>query len=154
MQKIAIGSDHKGYHLKQKIIDYLKSTNFEIVDEGTFSEDSVDYPDYAYQVAEKVASKQVDLGILICYTGIGMCIVANKVHGIRASLVNNVEDAILTKEHNDSNILCLGAKNLRDDLALEIVKAYINAQFSGGRHLVRLNKICMIEEKEDNREKR
>ncbi len=145
MLKIAIGCDHKGYQVKNAIIDYLKKQQVIIQDEGTYSEESCDYPDYAYHVSLKVAKKEVDFGILICYTGIGMSIAANKVRGVRASLVGSVEDAILTREHNDSNVLCLSSKNTPIETALAIVKAYLEANFTGGRHQGRLDKIAKVE---------
>lgn len=146
MLKIAIGSDHKGYPVKKAIIDYLKSQQISVIDEGTYSEQSCDYPDYAYPVALKVAKKEVDFGILICYTGIGMSIAANKVKGVRASLVGKVEDAILTREHNDSNILCLSSKNTPIETTLEIVKAYLETSFTKGRHQARIDKITKVEQ--------
>lgn len=145
MQKIAIGSDHKGYAIKKTIIDYLQKVGISVIDVGPFNEKSVDYPDYAYKVSKMVANNEVSVGILICYTGIGMSIVANKVNGIRASLVGSVEDAILTREHNNSNVLCMGAKNITEKLALQIVKAYLNSSFTGERHCVRVDKITKIE---------
>ncbi len=145
MLKIAIGCDHKGYQVKNAIIDYLKKQQVMVQDEGTYSEESCDYPDYAYPVSLKVAKKEVDFGILICYTGIGMSIAANKVRGVRASLVGSVEDAILTREHNDSNVLCLSSKNTPIETALAIVKAYLEANFTGGRHQGRLDKIAKVE---------
>lgn len=146
--KITIGCDHKGYQAKNAIIDYLKNKQITVTDEGTYSEESCDYPDYAYAVAKKVAKNEADFGILICYTGIGMSITANKVKGIRASLVGSVEDAILTREHNNSNILCLSAKNTPINLILEIVDAYLKTDFAGGRHQNRVDKITKVEKDE------
>lgn len=146
--KITIGCDHKGYQAKNAIIDYLKNKQIVVTDEGTYSEESCDYPDYAYAVAKKVAKNEADFGILICYTGIGMSITANKVKGIRASLVGSVEDAILTREHNNSNILCLSAKNTPINLILEIVDAYLKTDFAGGRHQNRVDKITKVEKDE------
>lgn len=147
--KITIGSDHKGFQAKKAVIEYLKKQNICVTDEGTYSEDSCDYPDYAYPVAKKVAAKEADFGILICYTGIGMSIAANKVKGIRASLVGNVEDAILTREHNNSNVLCLSAKNTEIKTILEIVDAYLKTEFAGGRHQNRVDKILKVETNEE-----
>lgn len=146
MQKIAIGADHKGFSHKSAIIEHLTKKGFEVIDVGPFNEESVDYPDYAFPVAKKVVQKEVDAGILICYTGIGMSIAANKVKGVRASLVDRVEDAILTREHNDSNVLCMSAKNLSIASAIEIVDAYLKASFAGERHLNRVNKLLKIEQ--------
>ena len=145
MMKIAIGCDHKGYEAKKDIIDYLKAKEILVTDEGTYSEQSCDYPDYGYKVASKVAKGEVNFGILICYTGIGMSIVANKVKGVRASLVGSIEDAILTREHNNSNVLCLSAKNTSIELIIKIVDAYLNASFAGGRHQARVDKITKVE---------
>lgn len=145
MMKIAIGCDHKGYEAKKAIIDYLKAKEILVTDEGTYSEQSCDYPDYGYKVASKVGKGEVNFGILICYTGIGMSIVANKVKGVRASLVGSIEDAILTREHNNSNVLCLSAKNTSIELIIKIVDAYLNASFAGGRHQARVDKITKVE---------
>lgn len=150
--KITIGCDHKGFQAKNAIIEFLKNKEINVIDEGTYSEDSCDYPDYAYPVAKKVANNEADFGILICYTGIGMSIVANKVNGVRASLVGSVEDAILTREHNNSNILCLSAKNTPINTILEIVDAYLKTDFAGGRHQNRVDKIIKVE-KESNEKK-
>lgn len=142
--KIYIGSDHAGYDRKTEIIEFLKAKQIEVVDCGTYSKESVDYPDYAKEVCLGCLNDST-YGILVCYTGIGMSITANKFKGIRASLVGSVEDAILTKEHNDSNVLCLSAKNTSKELTLEIVDAYLNASFTHGRHERRVNKILEIE---------
>lgn len=146
--RISIGADHKGIDHKKAIIDYLKSKEIAVTDEGPFSSDSVDYPDFAKVVAGKVSRNEVDFGILICYTGIGMSIVANKFKGVRASLVGLKEDAILTREHNNSNVLCLSAKNTSISDTIEIVDAYLNTHFTHGRHENRVNKICVIEDEE------
>ena len=146
--KISIGADHKGVEHKKAIINYLQNKGFLVYDEGPYTLDSVDYPDYAKKVAKKVTNKEVDFGILICYTGIGMCIAANKVRGVRASLVHLVEDAILTREHNNSNVLCLSAKNTTIDDSIKIVEAYLNSSFTEGRHLQRVEKVCKIEDEE------
>jgi RpiB/LacA/LacB family sugar-phosphate isomerase len=146
--KISIGADHKGVLHKKAIIDYLEKQNFVVFNEGPDSEESVDYPDYAKVVARKVASKEVDFGILVCYTGIGMSIAANKVKGVRASLVGIVEDAILTREHNNSNVLCLSAKNTTVEDTIKIVDAYLKTSFTAGRHSNRVEKICLIENEE------
>jgi ribose 5-phosphate isomerase B len=143
--KIAIGSDHAGLNLKNDIIKYLEEKNIKVVDEGTYSLDSVDYPDFAVKVCHDYVSGIVDYGILVCYTGIGMSMAANKVKGIRAALVGIVEDAILTKEHNNANVLCLSAKNTKTDLALEIVDAFLATEFTHGRHERRVQKVMEIE---------
>jgi len=146
--RISIGADHKGVDHKKAICEFLESKGIIVYDEGPYAYDSVDYPDYAKIVASKVSKKEVDFGILICYTGIGMSMAANKVKGVRASLVGIVEDAILTREHNDSNVLCLSAKNTSIDDALKIVDAYLNTTFTAGRHTARVDKVMMLENEE------
>ena len=143
--RISIGAYHKGVDHKKAICNYLESKSIVVSDEGPYAYDSVDYPDYAKIVANKVSNKEVDFGILICYTGIGMSIAANKVKGVRASLVGIVEDAILTREHNDSNVLCLSAKNTSIEDTIKIVEAYLNTEFTAGRHTARVNKVMSIE---------
>lgn len=143
--KIAIGADHAGYMLKEEIKKYLDSKNIEYIDYGTYSLDSIDYPDYALPVAKAVASGECTQGILVCYTGIGMSMCANKVKGIRGALVGSVENAILTREHNNANVLCLGAKDTMSDVAFKIVDAFINTKFTHGRHERRVNKVMCIE---------
>ncbi|XMB86719.1 ribose 5-phosphate isomerase B [Mycoplasmatota bacterium WC44] len=139
--KIAIGSDHGGYELKQKILTVLKDKNYALEDFGCHSVESVDYPEYAKKVANKVASGEFDRGILICGTGIGISIAANKVKGIRCALVHDLESAVLTRQHNDSNILAMGGRIVDHDLALEIVNAWLSTDFEGGRHSRRVNLI-------------
>lgn len=146
--RIAIGSDHAGYDLKCAIINYLQRKNMEVYDVGAFNKDSVDYPDYALQVCQILNRKNSDLGILICYTGIGMSIAANKVKGIRAALVTTEENAKLTREHNDANILCLGAKDVDFEKAKKIIDVFLTTQFAGGRHLQRVTKVMNIEKNE------
>lgn len=142
---IAIGSDHAGFLLKNEIIEYLKSKNLEVIDCGTYSVDSCDYPDYAKLVAEKVSAKEADAGILLCGTGIGVSIAANKVKGVRAALVWNSETAALSKQHNDANIICIGARFIASFYAKKIIDAYLNAEFEKGNHLRRVEKISKIE---------
>jgi len=138
--KIAIGNDHRGYKLKLKIVEWLKSQGHEITDVGADSEESADYPDYACKVAQAVTQSQSERGILICGTGIGMSMSANKAPGIRAALVYKPEYAALTRMHNDANILCLGEMN-GDDLNMEVLKVFMATGFEGGRHQRRLDKI-------------
>ena len=140
--KIYIGSDHAGFLLKEAIKEALMK-DYEVIDCGTNSTESVDYPDYANLVCEKMTDS--DKGILVCYTGIGMSIAANKHKGIRAALVGKLEDAVLTREHNDANVLCLSAKNTSTEDALAICKAFLTTNFSGGRHQRRVDKIGQIE---------
>ena len=149
--KIYIASDHAGYLLKEEVVKYLKTqNNLETYDLGTNSKESVDYPNYAKAVCKMLQNNNFKdcLGILICYTGIGMSITANKYQGIRASLVGKVEDAILTKEHNDANVLCLSAKNTNFEEAIDIIKAFITTKFLGERHLRRVDLIREIENEE------
>lgn len=144
--KIALGSDHGGFKLKNHLVEYLKQNGHDVIDYGTYSLDSCDYPDYAYPAALSVSEGRSDYAIVVCTTGIGVSIVANKVKGVRCSLVTQVEDAVLTKEHNNSNCLALGAKNVSCELAENIVDAWLSASFTGGRHINRVNKISAIEE--------
>lgn len=145
--KIAIGCDHGGYTLKNLIIEHLKEKNYEVKDFGTYSTESCDYADYAIQVAESVATKENELGILICGTGIGIGIAANKVPGIRAALCSDTFSAHATREHNDANILTMGERVVGPGLALDIVDAFLNATFEGDRHIKRIDKITEIERK-------
>lgn len=148
--KIAIGCDHGGITLKDSIVNYLEERGVQIEDFGTFGADSVDYPDFAYKVARSVADGKADKGILMCGTGIGISIAANKVNGIRCALCHNTETARLTAMHNDSNILAMGGRVIDADMAVNIVKAWLDTPFEGGRHINRINKISEIEKKEKN----
>lgn len=145
--KIALGSDHGGYNLKNEIIAYLKENGYEIKDFGTYSTESCDYPDYALKVAEAVASKEFEFGILVCGTGIGISISANKVPGIRAALCSDTFSAHATREHNNANILALGERVVGPSLAIDIVKTFLNSKFEGDRHQRRIDKISNIEKK-------
>ena len=147
--RIALGCDHGGLELKNHLVSYLKSKNHDVTDYGTYTKDSCDYPDYAYPAALSLKNGEADYAIVICTTGIGVSIVANKVKGLRCSLVTNVTDAVLTKEHNNSNCLALGAKNVSLSLAEDIVDAWLSAEFAGGRHLNRVNKISVVEVNEN-----
>ncbi len=144
--RIAIGSDHAGFGLKGEIIELLRGLGHECRDFGTHSQESCDYPDYARAVAEAVARGECERGILICATGIGMSMAANKVKGIRAALCHDVFSARRSREHNQANVLCLGAQVVGVGLALEIVKTWLAAEFSGGeRHRRRVEKIKAME---------
>lgn len=143
--KIAIGSDHGGYHLKQDIIKLIQELGFEVKDFGTHSPDSTDYSDFAFPVATSVAQGEYDRGILICGTGVGMSISANKVKDIRAALVTDLYTAQVTRQHNNSNVLCLGARITGPQIALEIVRLWLTSEFEGGRHQRRLDKISAYE---------
>ena len=144
--KIALGADHKGYPFKEKVKRFLQETGHQVKDFGTFSEESVDYPDFAIKVAEAVSKGEVERGILFCWSGIGMCISANKVKGIRAALCLNEEMAKLSRQHNDSNVLSLSAKFIREEELLRIVEVWLNTPFEGGRHQRRLDKISLEED--------
>ena len=141
--RIYLGSDHAGFLFKEEIKKVL-TKKYEVIDCGTNGPDSVDYPDFAHAVCSQM--QEGDYGILICFTGIGMSIAANKHHGIRAALVGKTEDAILTREHNDANVLCLSAKNTPLSEAKSIVKAFLSTPFTGGRHQRRVDKIKELEQ--------
>src|SRR3989304_4161204 len=145
MEKIAIASDHAGLELKEDIKTFLKEKGVAILDMGTNGSESVDYPDYGIPVAEKVSRGELNKGILICGTGIGMSIVANKFSNVRAALVNDVYSATMAKEHNDANILVIGGRIAGKGLAREMVKTWLGGKIEGGRHQRRLDKITEIE---------
>ena len=140
--KIALGADHGGYELKEKIKQYLvKREGIELIDFGTNSVESVDYPKYGHAVAKSIVEKKVDFGILVCGTGIGISIAANKIKGIRAANCTNTTMARLSRQHNDANILALGARIVGDVIALDIVDEFLSASFEGGRHQKRVDQI-------------
>ena len=141
VKKIAIGCDHAGYKLKEEIKGFLIQNGFEIQDFGTYSEESVDYPDFAHPVAESVENGFNNKGILICGSGIGVCITANKHANIRAALCWNAEIAAISRKHNDANIVCLPARFTDSVLAINIVKTFLSTEFEGGRHNRRIKKI-------------
>lgn len=145
--KLAIASDHGGFSLKDTIVKLLQSKGVEYLDLGVSSEESVDYPDFAVQVAEKVSRGEVDAGILVCGTGIGMAIAANKFKGVRAAVVTDVYTAQMSKEHNNANVIALGGRVLDEAQAKEMVSAWLEAKYEGGRHERRLQKIKELEEK-------
>jgi len=144
--KIAIGSDHAGFGLKTQVVQLAASLGYEITDCGTDRPESVDYPDYGEKVASLISSAAIERGILICGTGIGMSIVANKFPGVRAALCNDLFSARMSRLHNDANILVLGGRIIGQDLAAEIVRVWLSTPFEGNRHLNRLIKIKKIEE--------
>lgn len=146
--KIAMGADHAGFRLKDEIGQALRDMGHEVEDFGCHSADSIDYPDYAFPVCEKVASGEADRGILICGTGIGMSIAANKVPGIRCALVHDLFSAKATREHNDTNVLAMGERVIGPGVALEIAKVWIETEFSqAARHQNRINKLKSLEHK-------
>jgi ribose 5-phosphate isomerase B len=147
--KISLGADHAGYQLKDQIKQHLQQQGIDVRDEGTSSAESVDYPDYARTVAHDVSEQRADLGILVCGSGIGMAITANKVDGIRAANVSTEYEAQMSREHNNANVLALGARIINADAAFRIVDTWLATQFAGGRHERRVEKIMAIEKEED-----
>jgi ribose 5-phosphate isomerase B len=142
---IALAADHGGYKLKGIIIEYLQSKKIEFKDFGSFTEDAVDYPDVALLAAESIKNSECDKGILVCGTGIGISIAANKVTGIRAALCGDTFSARMSRMHNDANVLTLGARVLGEGLAMDIVDIWLNTEFEGGKHIRRVGKINDIE---------
>ena len=145
--KVAIGSDHRGFKLKRTIIEYLNLKGYEMLDFGTFSADSCNYPQYCIKVAESVVKKESDRGIFICKTGIGSSIALNKTKGIRAALVHNLKGAKFSRLHNDANVLVLGSDFVGHDFVKKIVSMWLRTEFEGGRHSQRLREIKKIETK-------
>lgn len=143
--KIAIGSDHAGYRLKTEIFEYLTKKGYDLIDFGTNSLDSCDYSDYGFKVGEAVVNGVAEKGILVCGTGIGISIAANKIPGIRAAHCTDTFSAHSSREHNDANILALGERVTGVGLALDIVDSFLTSEFEGGRHATRVNKIVEIE---------
>lgn len=144
-RRIAIGSDHRGLPLKQVIISLLTELGHDSRDMGSYDGDPTDYPDIAEKVATTVAKREADYGMLICATGIGMSIAANKVPGVRAALCTDTVSAQMARRHNDSNVLCLGGEMIGEWLAKEITLAYLSAEFEGDRHARRVEKISQLE---------
>lgn len=145
--RVALGADHAGVPLKDAVRGLLESRGIDVQDFGANGTESVDYPDYAASVARAIAGGTADLGILACGTGIGMAIAANKVDGIRAASVVDLESARLSREHNDANVLALGARVTAPDLALQIVRTFLDTPFAGGRHQRRIDKITSLEDR-------
>lgn len=144
--RIAIGSDHAGFQLKQALVDALKEKGHSYEDFGCHDTSPVDYPDIGVAVAKAVAQGQFQCGVLICGTGIGMCIAANKVKGIRAALCHDTFCARMSREHNDANVLCLGARAIGQGVAQDILQAFLSSQFQGGRHATRVEKLNRLDE--------
>ena len=144
MEKISIGCDHAGFEVKEMILNLLNEMGYEMIDFGTNSSESVDYPIYGIKVGESVATKQVDKGIVVCGSGIGISIAANKVIGIRAALCSTVEHAVLSRKHNNANVLAIGARLTNNQEIKEIVINWLNTSFEGGRHQERINLIEKI----------
>ena len=147
---IAIGSDHGGFALKQEIMKHLEERKLEYIDFGTYSSDSCDYPQYGAAVGRAVASGSCERGILICGTGIGISISANKIHGVRAALCGDCFSAEMTRRHNDANIVALGARVVGPGLALKIVDTFLDTEFEGGRHARRIEQMMALEASPEN----
>jgi ribose 5-phosphate isomerase B len=143
--KIAIGSDHRGYDVKRRVFSVLENLGHEVLDVGPQKRESVDYPDYAFQVALAVSEGRVDRGVLICGTGIGMCIAANKVRGVRAAPCHDSITAEMSRRHNDANVLCLSADLLGEELIDRMVRIWLETEFEQGRHARRVEKITRFE---------
>lgn len=146
--KIALGADHAGFALKEQLKQHLVKAGYELLDEGTTNTEPVDYPDYGRKVAHDVAQKRADFGLLVCGSGIGMSITANKVAGIRAVSIISEQEAQLSREHNDANVLSLGARLLRPDQAVKVLDTFLHTPFAYGRHTVRVERIAEIEQEE------
>jgi len=147
MMKIAVGSDHGGFDLKKNTVDFLKAWHYQVKDFGTFNAERCDYPKIGYKVASSVASGKFDRGVLICKSGLGMCIVANKVRRIRAVLLNDEVSARLSRQHNDANIAIFSGKSMNIAKAKRILEVWLSTDFEGGRHKKRLDQIKAIEKK-------
>jgi len=143
--RIALAADHAGYHVKETVRQFLEAAGYPVDDLGTWSEESVDYPDYGKAVGDHVASHQDIFGIAVCGTGMGISIAANKVPGIRAAVAHNVDTARLAREHNDANVLAMGGRVVNGTQAVEMVQTFLNTTFAGGRHARRVEKISQIE---------
>ena len=150
--KIAVGSDHRGFEAKQLIKTIVTQLGHECIDFGTGDSNPVDYPDLAYAVAMAVARKEAERAVLVCATGLGMSIAANKIKGIRAALCHDELSAQISRDHNDANVLCLSGDQIGEVLLRKIVEVWLNTEFAGGRHRRRVNKITTIEEGKDPRE--
>lgn len=146
-KRLAVGADHAGYALKRALVEHLSENGYDIVDVGTYSEESVDYPEYGAKVGELVGRSEVLAGILVCGSGLGIAIAANKVNGVRAVTANDLESARLSREHNDANVLSLGARLISEEKAKEIVDTWLATEFKdeNGRHTRRIEKIHEIE---------
>jgi ribose 5-phosphate isomerase B len=152
--RIAIGADHRGFYIRTKVVDLLKQLGHEVDDVGTFSAEAVDYPDIAAEVANRVSHGRADRGILVCGTGLGMCIAANKFHGVRAAPCHDDLTAELSRRHNDSNILCLSADLLGERLIDRMIELWLNTPFEGGRHARRVDKIVDLERRVEEEHKK
>ncbi len=140
-KKLCISSDHAGFSLKETIKDFLLKNNLSIIDLGPFNNNSVDYPDFAKKVSNRIKSKKSDIGILVCGSGTGMAISANKIKGIRAAVCYNLKSTRLSRQHNNANIIALGSRLTKKEIALKLVSTFLKTKFDGGRHLRRVKKI-------------
>ncbi len=147
-KRLVIGADHAGYKLKQDMVEHLKKKGYDVLDVGTFDETSVDYPDYAVKVGRRVAEGEFSKGVLVCGSGAGVSIAANKIQGIRAAAANDIESAKLIRAHNDANVLTIGSRLVDPRMALRILDTWLETEFEGGRHLRRVEKITKIEKEE------
>ena len=145
MNTIAVGSDHAGYSLKQRLAAELRTLGHEVLDLGAHDADRVDYPDFGAAVGRAVAGAEADLGVCVCGSGIGIAMAANKVPGVRAAPVHDATSARLARQHNDANVLCLGERLLDPDVASEAVLAWLDAEFEGGRHVGRVAKLAELD---------
>lgn len=139
--QIAIASDHAGFVLKSKIKSHLEENGFAVFDLGALNDKPSDYPDYAKVLARKVASGEVERGVLVCGSGIGMCITANRFRGVRAALIRDANDAVMSRRHNDANVICLGARMTNEADAIKFIDVFLSTEFEGGRHAARVKKI-------------
>jgi ribose 5-phosphate isomerase B len=145
-KRVAVGSDHAGYEAKARAAQVLASLGAEVLDKGTHGAQSVDYPDFGASVGRAVASGEADCGVLICGSGIGIAIAANKIAGVRAAVCWNEETARLARQHNDANVLCLGARFVEPELAGRMIRAFVETEFEGGRHQQRVDKLTKLDE--------
>ena len=143
--KIAVGADHAGYALKERLLEKLKAEGHEVADFGTHSTESTDYPDYAAAVGRAVVKHEAEMGLLVCSSGVGMSIAANKIHGIRAALGTNTDEVSYTRRHNDANILAIGANYTDEPTAAALLDTFLTTRFEGGRHARRIEKINKLE---------
>jgi ribose 5-phosphate isomerase B len=146
--KIAVGADHAGYNLKERLLEKLKAEGHEVTDFGTHSTESTDYPDFAAAVGHAVVKKEAEMGLLVCSSGVGMSIAANKIRGIRAALGTNTDEVSFTRRHNDANILALGANYTDETTAKALLDTFLTTGFEGGRHARRIAKINQLEQEE------
>jgi ribose 5-phosphate isomerase B len=150
--RIALGADHAGFQAKETIKKYLESAGYGVSDAGTWSEEPADYPDFAVKVARRVQQGQDNLGILVCGTGIGMAMAANKIGGVRAAVAHDALTARMSREHNDANVLAVGARVLSEHQILEVAESFLSARFAGGRHQRRVDKISELDQEPKHKE--